>query len=179
MSFNRLKMAFFQGVAAMLGPPLAGVLVEATGHQGPALQVHLMLGSESLRIFCGRARYSPPGVHLFPCLLLGSESFFTSFVDPASNVLFGNWILNQYGNAFDLTFVHFTPSSLELFSLLLWLFTCLQVTQSFHTSKLFVFFKNSFSYATCPFTLCVAQDGAETQGLSYAVTFSTFLLVAF
>ena len=48
MSFNRLKMAFFQGVAAMLGPPLAGVLVEATGHQGPALQVHLMLGSESL-----------------------------------------------------------------------------------------------------------------------------------
>ena len=38
-------------------------------------------------------------------------------MDPASDVLFGNWILNQYGNAFYLTFVHFTPSSLELFSL--------------------------------------------------------------
>ena len=30
----------FQGVFAMLGPPLAGALVEAAGHRGPALQVH-------------------------------------------------------------------------------------------------------------------------------------------
>ena len=45
-SLTSLNMVFFQGVAAMLGPPLAGVLVEATGQQGPALQVHLMLHSE-------------------------------------------------------------------------------------------------------------------------------------
>ena len=29
-----------KGVFAMLGPPLAGALVEAAGHRGPALQVH-------------------------------------------------------------------------------------------------------------------------------------------
>ena len=30
---------FHKGIAALLGPPLAGVLIEAVGHRGPALQV--------------------------------------------------------------------------------------------------------------------------------------------
>ena len=60
-----------------------------------------------------------------------------------------------------------------------WLFTCIQVTQSFYASKLFAVFKNSLICVTCPFILCVDQDGAETQGLSYAVTLSPFLLVTF
>ena len=30
---------FLKGIAALLGPPLAGVLIEAVGHRGPALQV--------------------------------------------------------------------------------------------------------------------------------------------
>ena len=30
---------FPKGIAALLGPPLAGVLIEAVGHRGPALQV--------------------------------------------------------------------------------------------------------------------------------------------
>ena len=30
---------FLKGIAALLGPPLAGVFIEAVGHRGPALQV--------------------------------------------------------------------------------------------------------------------------------------------
>ena len=36
----RLINILSKGVFAMLGPPLAGALVEAAGHRGPALQVH-------------------------------------------------------------------------------------------------------------------------------------------
>ena len=35
-----MKASLFpKGIAALLGPPLAGVLIEAVGHRGPALQV--------------------------------------------------------------------------------------------------------------------------------------------
>ena len=91
----------------------------------------------------------------------------------------GMWILNQYGLHMT-THLYILPPALWSCTLccIWWLFTGLQVIQSYHTYISHFFFQELLSLCNVPFILCVYQDGAEAQELSFAVTFLPFLLLA-
>ena len=115
----------------MLGPPLAGVLVEAAGNQGPALQVHLLLP----KILAGK--YFGGKIFYRENILAGNQGPALQRIVHLWFALFAVWAIEidmEYKN-------YILPPALWSRSLhcCLWLFTGLQVPHTLNAPQLFAF----------------------------------------
>ena len=156
-------MKFCQGVSAMLGPPLAGLLVEAVGKQGPALQVLTFFviwnfSSPLLLLFVAPAPSGQDSCILRYGINFTTHLHFNHFTHQLSGaVLFtasGGFLL-AYRYPYKLPPPPPLPPNYLLFQEI--------IALCFYSFILF----------------CVNQDGAEAQKLSNAVKFLPFPLVIF